>query len=155
MIGHLGLRGNNQRRPAFVPRNPILATCRPSGFRFPRWAVFDGLPSKDAPAALLESARGYRTERTAFASTTNRARGKFCEWLLAPFKVKTSFGESNIASSAAAMAFVRSLGPSYRTTYHWKVAERMLEVAWTSAEAENLAAPASKIALETDGWLIG
>jgi hypothetical protein len=72
-----------------------------------------------------------------------------------PFKVKTSFGESNIASSAAAMAFVRSLGPSYRTTYHWKVAERMLEVAWTSAEAENLAAQAFKIALETDGWLIG
>jgi hypothetical protein len=113
------------------------------------------LPSKDAPEALLESARRYRTERTAFASTTNRARGQVLRMAFGPFKVKTSFGESNIASSAAAMAFVRSLGPSYRATYHWKVAERMLEVAWTSAEAENLAAQAFKIALETDGWLIG
>jgi len=46
------------------------------------------------------------------------------------------------------------VGPSYRTTYHWKVAERMLEVAWTSAEAEEFAAQAFKIALQTDGWLI-
>jgi len=30
----------------------------------------------------------------------------------------------------------------------------MLEVAWTNAEAENFAAQAFKIALETDNWLI-
>jgi hypothetical protein len=39
--------------------------------------------------------------------------------------------------------------------YHWKVAERMLEGAWTSAEAEDVAAQAFKIAVETDGLLIG
>jgi len=70
-----------------------------------------------------------------------------------PFKVRASFGETIVASSEAATAFLRALGPSHRTTYHWKVAERMLEVAWTSAEAENLAAQAFKIALETDHWL--
>jgi hypothetical protein len=68
---------------------------------------------------------------------------------------KTGFGESSIASAETAMRFVRSLDPSYRTTYHWKVAERMLEVAWTSAEAESFAAQAFKTALETDHWLIG
>ena len=71
-----------------------------------------------------------------------------------PFVVKTSFGASTIANTEAAMRYVRSVGPSYRTTYHWKVAERMLEVAWTSAEAEEFAAQAFKIALQTDGWLI-
>jgi len=71
-----------------------------------------------------------------------------------PFRAKTSFGESSIASSETAMRFLRSLGPSYRTTYHWKVAERMLEVAWTNAEAENLAAQAFKIALEADDLLV-
>jgi hypothetical protein len=45
-----------------------------------------------------------------------------------PFKVRTSFGESNIASPTAATAFLRSLGSSYRAKYHWKDAERMLEV---------------------------
>jgi hypothetical protein len=52
------------------------------------------------------------------------------------------------------MRLVRSLGPAYRTNYHWNVAERMLEVAWTSAEAEEFAAQAFEIALETDGWLV-
>jgi hypothetical protein len=72
-----------------------------------------------------------------------------------PFAVKTSFGQTIIASPATATAFLRALGPPHRTTYHWKVAERMLEVAWTSAEAENLAAQAFKIALEADHLLIG
>jgi hypothetical protein len=52
------------------------------------------------------------------------------------------------------MRFVRSLQPFYRTLYHWKVAERMLEVAWTGAEAEDFAARAFKIALEADGLLV-
>jgi hypothetical protein len=72
-----------------------------------------------------------------------------------PFKVKASFGATMVASQASANAFLRALGPPHRTTYHWKVAERMLEVAWSSAEAENFAAQAFKIALETEGWLIG
>jgi len=72
-----------------------------------------------------------------------------------PFKVKASLGETIIASPAAANAFLRSLGPEHRHTYHWKVAERMLEVAWTTAEAEDFAAQAFKVALETDDWLIG
>lgn len=72
-----------------------------------------------------------------------------------PFSVKTSFGQTVIASPATAMAFLRALGPPHRTAYHWKVAERMLEVAWTSAEAENLAAQAFKIALEAEDLLIG
>jgi hypothetical protein len=42
-----------------------------------------------------------------------------------PFRVKAKFGELNIATSAAAMAFVRSLEPSHRASYHWKVAERI------------------------------
>ena len=57
-----------------------------------------------------------------------------------PFAVKTSFGKPTIASAETAMRFVRSLSPSYRTTYHWKVPERMLEVAWTYVEAEEFAA---------------
>ena len=72
-----------------------------------------------------------------------------------PFKVKASFGEITVVGSAGAMAFLRSLDPEYRHTYHWKVAERMLEVAWTNAEAESLAAQTFKIALETDNLLIG
>ena len=71
-----------------------------------------------------------------------------------PFAVKTSFGETIIANPITATAFLRALGPSYRTTYHWKVAERMLEVAWTSAEAEDMAAQAFKIALEAADLLI-
>jgi hypothetical protein len=71
-----------------------------------------------------------------------------------PFAVKTSFGKPTVASAETAMRFVRSLSPSDRTTYHWKVAERMLEVAWTSVEAEEFAAKAFKIALETDDLLI-
>ena len=70
------------------------------------------------------------------------------------FRVKARFGELNIATSAAAMAFVRSLEPSRRTSYHWKVAERMIHFAWMSAEDEALAEQAFQIALETDGLLI-
>jgi hypothetical protein len=43
-----------------------------------------------------------------------------------PFRVKAKSGELRIATSAAAVAFVRSLEPSRRTSYHWKVAERMI-----------------------------
>lgn len=49
-----------------------------------------------------------------------------------PFRVRAKFGELNIATSGAAMAFVRSLEPSHRASYHWKVAERMIQVAWMS-----------------------
>jgi hypothetical protein len=72
-----------------------------------------------------------------------------------PFKVKARLGEAIVVSPAAANAFLRCLGPDHRNTCHWKVAERMLEVEWSSADAENLAAQAFKIALETDNWLIG
>jgi hypothetical protein len=71
-----------------------------------------------------------------------------------PFRAKAEFGEINIVSSAAAMAFVRSLEPSYRTSYHWKVAERMIQFAWMSAEDEVLAEQAFRTALETDGLLM-
>jgi hypothetical protein len=71
-----------------------------------------------------------------------------------PFRVKARFGELNIATSTAAMAFVRSLEPSHRAPYHWKVAERMLHFAWMSAEDEALAEQAFMIALETDALLI-
>jgi hypothetical protein len=47
------------------------------------------------------------------------------------------------------MRLVRSVGSM---TYQWKVAERMLEVAWT---AEEFATQAFKIVLQTEGWLIG
>ena len=52
------------------------------------------------------------------------------------------------------MAFMRSLEPSRRTSYHWKVAERMIHFAWMSAEDEALAEQAFMIALETDALLI-
>ena len=42
-----------------------------------------------------------------------------------PFRVKAKSGELRIATSAEAMAFVRSLEPSRRTSCHWKVAERI------------------------------
>jgi hypothetical protein len=71
-----------------------------------------------------------------------------------PFRVKAKFGELRIATSAAAMAFVRSLEPSHRASYHWKVAERMIHFAWMSAEDEALAEQAFMIALETDALLI-
>jgi hypothetical protein len=71
-----------------------------------------------------------------------------------PFRVKAKFGETNIATSAAAMAFVRALEPSYRVSYHWKVAERMIHFAWMSAEDETLAEQAFRMALGTDGLLI-
>jgi hypothetical protein len=71
-----------------------------------------------------------------------------------PFRVKAQFGELNVATSAAALAFVRSVDPSARTSYHWKVAERMLHFAWMSAEDEALAQQAFRIALETEGLLI-
>jgi hypothetical protein len=53
-----------------------------------------------------------------------------------PFRVKAKFGEQRIATSAGAMAFMRSLEPSRRTSYQWKVAERMIHFAWMSAEDE-------------------
>jgi hypothetical protein len=71
-----------------------------------------------------------------------------------PFRVKATFGEISVVSSAAAMAFVRSLEPSYRNSYHWKVAERMIHFAWMSAEDEAFAEQAFKIALEADALLI-
>jgi hypothetical protein len=71
-----------------------------------------------------------------------------------PFRVKAKFGEIKIATSAAAMALVRSLEPSYRASYHGKVAARMIYFAWMSAEDEILAEQAFKIALETDTLLI-
>jgi hypothetical protein len=71
-----------------------------------------------------------------------------------PFRVRAEFGELNIATSAAAMAFVRSLEPPLRTSYRWKVAERMLHFAWMSAEDEAMAEQALMIALETDALLI-
>jgi hypothetical protein len=71
-----------------------------------------------------------------------------------PFRVKAKFGELNIGTSGAAMAFVRSLEPPLRTSYHWKVAERLIHFAWMSAEDEALAEQAFKIALETDALLI-
>jgi hypothetical protein len=76
-----------------------------------------------------------------------------CTMGFGPFRVKAQFGELNIATSAAALAFVRSVDPSARTSYHWKVAERMLHFAWISAEDENLAQQAFRIALETEGLL--
>ena len=51
------------------------------------------------------------------------------------------------------MAFVRSLKPSHRASYHWKVAERMIHFAWMSAEDEAFAEQAFMIAFETDGLL--
>jgi hypothetical protein len=72
-----------------------------------------------------------------------------------PFTVKTSFGQTVVAGPRSATAFLRALGPPYRTTYHWKVAERMLEYAWMSTEAEEMAARAFQVALETDDMLIG
>jgi hypothetical protein len=71
-----------------------------------------------------------------------------------PFRVKAKSGELRIATSAEAMAFVRSLEPSRRTSYHWKVAERMIHFAWMSAEDETFAEQAFMIALETDALLI-
>jgi hypothetical protein len=70
-----------------------------------------------------------------------------------PFRVKAKSGELRIATSAA-VAFVRSLEPSRRTSYHWKVAERMIHFAWMSAEDEAFVEQAFMIALETDGLLI-
>jgi hypothetical protein len=71
-----------------------------------------------------------------------------------PFRVKAKFGEQRIATSAAAMVFVRGLDPSLRISYHWKVAERMIHFAWMSAEDEALAEQAFQIALETDALLL-
>ena len=42
----------------------------------------------------------------------------------------------------------------YRAAGHWKVAERMLELACTGAEAESLVAHAFKVAPETNDWLV-
>jgi hypothetical protein len=80
---------------------------------------------------------------------------QFVRMAFGPFVVKTSFGQTTVEDSRSATAFLRALGAPYRTTYHWKVAERMLEHAWTNAEAENMAAKAFQIALEADDLLIG
>jgi hypothetical protein len=72
-----------------------------------------------------------------------------------PFRVKASFGDTIVIGPASATAFLLSLGPEHRAADHWKAAARMLELASTSAEAENLAAQAFRAALETNDWLIG
>jgi hypothetical protein len=74
-----------------------------------------------------------------------------------PFTVKSSpvTDRLSLRIQRRRRRFLRALGPPYRTTYHWKVAERMLEYAWTSTEAEDMAAKAFRIALETDDLLIG
>jgi hypothetical protein len=71
-----------------------------------------------------------------------------------PFRVKASFGDTIVIGPASATAFLLSLGSEYRATDHWKAAERMLELASASAEAENLAAQTFRDALETNNWLI-
>ena len=60
---------------------------------------------------------------------------QFVRMAFGPFAVKTSFGQTTVEDSRSATAFLRALGAPYRTTFHWKVAERMLEHAWTSTEA--------------------
>jgi hypothetical protein len=85
-------------------------------------------------------------------STSGAGRGRFLRWALDLFELRRNL--ATIASSAAAMAFVRSLEPFRRTSYHWKIAKRMIHFAWMSAEDEALAEQAFMIALETDGLLI-
>jgi hypothetical protein len=126
---------------------PILATCRPAGF------VFRAVATVPTASRAKTHQRGSWSHLGAPLDKGRQAR-QFVRMAFGPFAVKTSFGASSISSSTTAMAFVRALGPSYRTMYHWKVAERMLEVAWTSAEAESMAAQAFKIALEADDLLI-
>jgi hypothetical protein len=72
-----------------------------------------------------------------------------------PFRVKASFGDTIVIGPASATAFLLSLDPQHRAADHWKAVERMLELASTSTEAENLAAQAFRDALETNDWLIG
>jgi hypothetical protein len=72
-----------------------------------------------------------------------------------PFRVKASFGDTIVIGPESATAYLLGLSPEHRAADHWKAAERMLELASTSAEAENLAAQAFRVALETNGWLIG
>src|ERR1700677_2693450 len=97
-------------------------------------------------AALQPTLKGHLDKRR--GARQGRTMG------FGPFRVKAKFGEQRIATSAAAMAFVRSLEPPLRTSYHWKVAERMIHFAWMSAEDEALAERAFMIALETDALLI-
>jgi hypothetical protein len=52
------------------------------------------------------------------------------------------------------MAFAHRLEPPHRTSYHWKVAERMIHFAWMSVEDEALVQQAFIIALETEASLI-
>jgi len=53
------IRGTTVDSVANVLQHPILATCRPQDSFSAAAGVSDSIPSKDAPAALLESrARG-------------------------------------------------------------------------------------------------
>jgi hypothetical protein len=134
----------------------LASTERSEGGAVPV-AVKDREPRRPASCWLLQrhsKAKAVSSMRLRVSSRREQKQSLLPKVGFGPFVVKTSFGASTIANTEAARRYVRSVGPSYRTTYHWKVAERMLEVAWTSAEAEEFAAQAFKIALQTDGWLI-
>ena len=138
------------------PRSPATANAlqhaspafsRPSGF------VLGGGRRPGQPSSQKRTS-GVAGVSAGHPLDKGREARQVSRMAFGPFAVKTSFGETTIANPTTATAFLRALGPSYRTTYHWKVAERMLEVAWTSAEAEDMAAQAFKIALEAADLLI-
>ena len=69
-----------------------------------------------------------------------------------PFLVRSPIGDQRIQTTDDALSYVRATGG--RAIPHWRVAERMLEVAWMSADDAVAAEYAFREALMRDGLLI-
>lgn len=69
-----------------------------------------------------------------------------------PFTVKSPTGTLKIVTTGSASAFVRTVG--YLARPHWRIAHRMLEVAWMSDADHAAAEYAFRHALEMDRLLI-
>lgn len=69
-----------------------------------------------------------------------------------PFVAQSPSGRFNIGSLEQALRFVRTAGS--RAIPHWRIAERMLEVAWMSADDHAAAEFAFRSALIIDEMLV-
>jgi hypothetical protein len=69
-----------------------------------------------------------------------------------PFLVKSKLGQQQIYSHEDALRYIRTLGK--RSVPHWRVAERMLEIAWMSFDDEVAAEYAFRAALLADDALM-
>src|ERR1035437_10147551 len=125
------------------PRGPLIRLASivvPAYFFHCGSAAHEGNPERpSAPPAAVPARRARRETKLSFI-VRSPWRSASSHGILAPARPlqQPDYDDTQLLR-------FRQAPSGHPTTYHWKVAERMLEVAWTSAEAEDMAAQAFKI----------